>query len=438
MLQFLKAALSAIPSAAVNGYAFGAYALAIAAYVLTVWRVARNKNLLANIQKLPPKDRLSVLEIEIGGVRLAKGISPEQWVRSRIHRYYLFAFLATCVVAVAIAAMAALKGVNYVQTLTIINNEYRQFSNGAPLSGPDLQHIEDLLNGLMSRDRERAQTAFNQLSKPARDAYQRAYPSAREILVPAQELSEGPPVTSRQTAASAREVEPNNDILNPNEIPLNATIDAAIDSPSDVDFFTFSSPGPRRDYIDIVVSNGSTTLAPEITVYKSDKGTLNSTYNATPGGDASYSFAAQPSSRFYVRVSSRYGSSSGSYRLAVRARNAFDGYEPNDDILNASLVEVGKTIEANIMDPSDVDFYRFDTGNNARLAVSLENRSTTLAPEITIYKPDKGVASSTYNATPGGDVIYSFAAQPNSRFYVRVSSRYGANSGKYALTIRPE
>lgn len=257
MLQFLKAALSAIPSAAVNGYAFGAYALAIAAYVLTAWRVSRNKNLLANIQNLPPKDRLSVLEIEIGGVRLAKGISPEQWVRSRIHRCYLFAFLATCVVVVAIAAVAALKGVNYVQALTIINNEYRQFSNGAQLSGPDLQHVEDLLNALMSRNRERAQTAFNQLSEPARDAYQRAYPSARKILVPPQERSAGPPSASGQTAASTRETEPNNDILNPNEIPLNATIGAAIDSPSDVDFFTFTFPGIRRDYIDIVVSNGA-------------------------------------------------------------------------------------------------------------------------------------------------------------------------------------
>jgi hypothetical protein len=89
MWEFLRVALSAIPSAASNWYALGAYTLAIAAYVITVWRVARNKNLLANIQKLPPKDRLSALEIETGGVRLAAGISPEQWVRSRIHRYYL-------------------------------------------------------------------------------------------------------------------------------------------------------------------------------------------------------------------------------------------------------------------------------------------------------------------------------------------------------------
>ena len=90
MWQFLTSALSAIPSAASNEYSFGAYALVICAYVITVWRVARNKNLLENLQKLPSKDRLSALEIETGGVRLAAGISPEQWVRSRIHKYYLF------------------------------------------------------------------------------------------------------------------------------------------------------------------------------------------------------------------------------------------------------------------------------------------------------------------------------------------------------------
>jgi hypothetical protein len=59
MWQFLTSALSAIPSAASNEYSFGAYALVICAYVITVRRVARNKNLLENLQKLPAKDRLS-------------------------------------------------------------------------------------------------------------------------------------------------------------------------------------------------------------------------------------------------------------------------------------------------------------------------------------------------------------------------------------------
>jgi tetratricopeptide (TPR) repeat protein len=164
MWEFLKAALSAVPSAATNGYAFGAYALAVAAYVVIAWRVARNKSLLENLQKLPSKDRLSALEIEIGGVRLAAGISPEQWVRSRINRYYLVAFLATCVVVIAIAALAALRGAKF----TTINNEYRQINNVQSLSNSDLQHVKDWIEATMTRDSDRVLAAFKQLPETAR------------------------------------------------------------------------------------------------------------------------------------------------------------------------------------------------------------------------------------------------------------------------------
>ena len=66
MLQFLVSALSAIPAAATSELALVAYALVIGAYIFTVWRVARNKNLLANLEKLPAKDRLRALESEMG------------------------------------------------------------------------------------------------------------------------------------------------------------------------------------------------------------------------------------------------------------------------------------------------------------------------------------------------------------------------------------
>src|SRR6202042_869963 len=104
-------------------------------------------------------------------------------------------------------------------------------------------------------------------------------------------------------------------------------------------------------------------------------------------------------------------------------------------ILSAASIAVGKTIEAGIMDPSDVDYYRFESGNNEKLVVSLENRSTTLAPTITVYNPDKGKQSELANTTRGGDVSLSFAARPNSRYFVEVSSYYGDGHGNYALTV---
>jgi hypothetical protein len=451
MWEFLGSALSAIPSAASSKYAFGAYAMAILGYVITVWRVVRNKNLLENLQKLPPKDRLSALEIETGGVRLAAGISPEQWVRSRIHRYYLFAFLATCAVVCAIAALAVWSGVTYVESVTVINNEYRQSNNGESLSISDLQHIKDLIEGATAHDAEQVQAAFNQLSDKARTAYERAYPSTKDNLPPPDELNRGagktspPAVPNVQEAAgktpppttpSAPETEANSSILKAKVIALNATIRGVIDGNSDARYFTFTMPGTRRDYIDVVLTNESTTLSPQITVYNPDKGEQGRNYNSTSGGDVSYSFVAQPNIRYYIGVSC-YNSSSGSYQLTARPRNAYDAYEPNDDILSAASIVIGKTIEAGIMDPDDVDYFRFDTDKKTKLSIVLENRSTTLSPQITVYNPDKGEQGRNYNSTSGGDVSYSFVAQPDSRYYVKVS-RYNNSFGNYALTIRAE
>jgi hypothetical protein len=102
----LSAALSAIPAAATSHLALIAYGLAVLAYIVTIWRVTRNRNLLQNLQRLPAKDRLSALEIEMGGVRLAAGISPEQWLRSKIHRYYFLSFIVTCVAGILVFIVA--------------------------------------------------------------------------------------------------------------------------------------------------------------------------------------------------------------------------------------------------------------------------------------------------------------------------------------------
>ncbi len=107
-MAFLNAALSAIPSVAGSKYALIAYALAIGAYVIFVWRVARNKNLLKSLEKLPARDRLSALELEMGGVRFSHGISPEQWLRSRIHRYYFLAFFVGCLLIFGILLISSL------------------------------------------------------------------------------------------------------------------------------------------------------------------------------------------------------------------------------------------------------------------------------------------------------------------------------------------
>jgi hypothetical protein len=98
--------LAAIQSAATNPLAYGAYVITVAAWVIIAWRISRHRILLEHISALPPQDRLSALSLEMGTVQVKGGLSPEQWLRSRIHAYYFGGFCVVCATIFGIAAMA--------------------------------------------------------------------------------------------------------------------------------------------------------------------------------------------------------------------------------------------------------------------------------------------------------------------------------------------
>jgi len=92
----LDAFLSALPRIASSPYAFIGYSLLIAAWTVIGWRVHRNQNLLNALEKLPAKQRLQALQAEMGHIVPPAGLTPEQWLKTRTHQYYFFAFLAFC------------------------------------------------------------------------------------------------------------------------------------------------------------------------------------------------------------------------------------------------------------------------------------------------------------------------------------------------------
>ncbi|MGH1451327.1 MAG: hypothetical protein ACRBBM_18130 [Pseudomonadaceae bacterium] len=101
----LNQLIEALPSAATNPYAFTSYVLLVVAWVIVVFRVKRNKQLLDNLQKLPEQDRLAALKLEIHGVELKEGITPEQWIKSKIHSYLFMGFLSVCLVVTIVTVI---------------------------------------------------------------------------------------------------------------------------------------------------------------------------------------------------------------------------------------------------------------------------------------------------------------------------------------------
>jgi tetratricopeptide (TPR) repeat protein len=351
-------------------------------------------------------------------------------------------------------------GTTYITSMTLIENQYQEIK-GQPLNDPELKekiqraidlgkkHYFDEAAKLFQEVAQRAPVPaiYNDLgvvfqganqSGQAQDAYNQALkanPQYAPAVTNLQQLTK--PV---HISVTSHEVEPNDDIFHANRISLNTAISAEIGNPADQDFYVFTTPPKYRDIIEVHLQNQSPHLQSALTFYDGTKTKFDSIPNYTGGGDITKSFAADPNAEFFVQAGSlyQYQDSTGPYILTVRALKAYDSYEPNDDILHASPIALGKTIEAEIMDGKDVDYFQFRASKTGPVTVILDNKSATLQPVLAAFSSDKSRIGGVPNDTAGGNISYSFPCPAETTCYVAISALYGQTAGKYALTIKQE
>ncbi len=237
--------------------------------------------------------------------------------------------------------------------------------------------------------------------------------------------------------AAGGEGEPNNDPQHARPIALDAWIDSAIGDANDDDFFKLRTAAANRDIYRIDVENKSTSWSPKLTLLDAKKSTLTSAANGNAGADLSLSFSGAADADYYVVVG-RYHPSAGDYRLRISTLRAFDRYEPNDTIIEATSIGAGEAVSAGIMDQVDSDYYRVAApAGIARMLVTLENRSTTLAPSVYLYNGRKSEIYRTSDGTPGANLEFAQDVSPSPHYYVLVDKAHNS-AGDYTLTIRFE
>jgi hypothetical protein len=273
-----------------------------------------------------------------------------------------------------------------------------------------------------------------QKTEEAREAASKAAGTEKTLAKTTEALPASTPVND------GAEQEPNNTIPQANTAEMGASIAGEINPADDVDFFKFQyrDAKKRRDIVVVRLENRSTTLQPSLCLYNEDKSLARdwSAANAA-GANLEFSFSVEPGKTYFLGVGSYGNHSAGAYTLSVLPQKAYDQYEPNDDAFTATPLAVGQTIEANIMDGRDVDFYRLAGVKEKNFTVHLENLSSELQPSIRVLNSDKSVARdwSAANA-PGADLTLSIASEPRADYFVEVGS-YGSNSaGPYKLTVR--
>ena len=128
-----------------------------------------------------------------------------------------------------------------------------------------------------------------------------------------------------------------------------------------------------------------------------------------------------------------------SKKMVERKQQGLMEAESNNDIYSPNQVPLEKHVQAGIADPSDVDYFIFNTPQTYRdiIKFKIENRSTTLRATTSLFnaKKHKFWESSGYYWTPGQDFEHAFVSEPNSTYYLAVSGYKSA--GNYQFKIMP-
>ena len=346
----------------------------------------------------------------------------------------------------------------YIGSISVVENEIRQYMPGQPEDDATKARVLSAINLAKAGQFDASRAIFDQLTQilpipsilttagtvnaesgnpqAARALFQKAlekdpaYKPALDNLATLQAVK-----VEDHPLAGGREVEPNNDILHANLLPISTTAVGEISSTADTDFFRFTAGHLPRDYYRISVKNLSTTLAPGISVYDQQKNLVFTDGRDTAGAEFDHDFIPVPDSTYYVQVVQRYDRI-GPYSVSVTPLRRYDPFEPNDDIASAKTISLGKTIDASIMDPADTDFFQVkSSGAAGNLTVAITNRSTTLAPGINVYDQEKNLLFSDGRDSPGAEFEHTFPAQADKVYFVQVLSRY-ERVGGYSLTVK--
>jgi hypothetical protein len=229
----------------------------------------------------------------------------------------------------------------------------------------------------------------------------------------------------------------NNTVLTPVTIAMGGPIagDVAAGGTSYFFRFQYDDEKKRRDYIRIRIENLTTTLQPQLRVYHADKSVFQNWAGANAAGaDVASTFGATPGESFIIEITGIYNST-GRYRLFVEAQHLYDQYEPNDDAFTATPLKTGVTIDANIMDSNDQDWYRISGISGKSATVRLINKSSSLQPKVMVRRSDKSIQSNWQGANAAGaDLSITFDTEAGQEYYVIVGSD-NWTSGAYRLTV---
>jgi hypothetical protein len=109
----------------------------------------------------------------------------------------------------------------------------------------------------------------------------------------------------------------------------------------------------------------------------------------------------------------------------------------NNTILTAAPLQLGSSLDSSVT-PDNPDFFTF-TAPAIRdiITIRVENKSTTLMPDLFLYNGDRAQMNRQFQATAGANATLDVASTAAGNYYVQVAG-FNGTSGAYTLTATPQ
>lgn len=235
-----------------------------------------------------------------------------------------------------------------------------------------------------------------------------------------------------QAPAAAVSVTPGSAITSAAPAKVGMTVAGEIVANGPSNFYRFDNPGTLRDIVKIRLENKSTTLRPDFKIYNADKSQLLEKDDGTAGASTEQDISMDPGETIYVEVLP--WNSAGKYELSATPQHAYDANEPNDDQLHTTPLKFGNSIEGSVMDDKDFDWFHVTAPTTGKVDIVLENKSTTLRPDVKVYSQSKSQIVEKDDGTQGASLDFMVDVTPGQDFYVQIVP--WNSTGKYKLTVR--
>jgi hypothetical protein len=212
--------------------------------------------------------------------------------------------------------------------------------------------------------------------------------------------------------------------------------DAYISRPQDTDWYQISIPSPGR--LAISLTDMPSGMRGAISIYNvNGDNTYESAQANNDGEDVFRDYDVTVPGTFFIGIHDRDNQAhTDPYTLTTRFTPVMDGYEPNNTIGSAALMDQSP-VSAHIFPRGDEDWYKVFAEAGATLTLSVTQVPEAMRASIGVYDTNMSFTYQSATANNGGDSLYMTYQVPVTGIYtIQVRDVYGlAHTLSYTFAV---